>query len=245
MPAPRLDVLPVRAGSAAANMATDFLLLQRYPDADAARFRHYGWHRPACTFGFSQKLAWVRAQLAEVEDLELCRRPTGGGLVDHRADWTYALVVPRGHALYEARAVESYRRVHEALAAALRAGGTAATLKDHCEPADQSGPDGPGCGLAGVCFQRAELHDVVDPATGAKLAGAAQKRNKRGLLFQGSIARPPLSGLDWEAFAAAFTTNLASTLAADPTETPWPEFADEEVEGLTENYAAPEWLALR
>ena len=35
----------------------------------------------------------------------------------------------------------------------------------------------------------AELHDVVHTTTGTKLAGAAQKRSKHGLLFQGSIAR--------------------------------------------------------
>jgi lipoate-protein ligase A len=44
-------------------MATDFLLLKRYPAAAHARFRHYGWHRPAFTFGYSQKIAWVRTQL--------------------------------------------------------------------------------------------------------------------------------------------------------------------------------------
>src|SRR5690606_26855586 len=86
-----LDILPNRSDSAAANMATDFLLLQRYPASGHARFRHYGWHRPAVTFGYSQKFAWVRDQLrtlhdndSDVASVELCRRPTGGGLVDHR-----------------------------------------------------------------------------------------------------------------------------------------------------------------
>src|SRR5690606_39065461 len=104
-----LDVLPERHDSAAGNMAADFLLLQRYPAETHARFRSYGWHRPAFTFGYSQKIAWVREQVAPFAPVELCRRPTGGGLVDHRQDWTYALVIPRGHALYDARAVESYR----------------------------------------------------------------------------------------------------------------------------------------
>jgi lipoyl(octanoyl) transferase len=80
-----LEVLPTRTGGAAENMATDFLLLQRYPRAEAARFRHYGWRGPAWTFGYSQKIAFVRTQLpADANPNEVCRRATGGGVVDHR-----------------------------------------------------------------------------------------------------------------------------------------------------------------
>ena len=92
-------LLPTRTGAAAENMALDFLLLQRYPDPAAFRFRHYEWRGPAFTFGFGQKIAWVRAQLAPEGSVDLCRRPTGGGMVDHRRDWTYALVIPREHDL--------------------------------------------------------------------------------------------------------------------------------------------------
>eukprot|EP01031_Cornospumella_fuschlensis_P044051 gene44051-53854_t len=65
-------------------MATDFLLLQRYPRA-TPRFRHYGWRGPAFTFGYSQKIAFVRESLASAAvepPFELCRRATGGGVVD-------------------------------------------------------------------------------------------------------------------------------------------------------------------
>jgi len=104
-----LHVLPVRTAGAAENMALDFLLLQRYPDQTVPRFRHYGWRAPAFTFGFGQKIAYARAQLPPGEPPDLCRRPTGGGVVDHRDDWTYALILPRGHTLYDERAAISYR----------------------------------------------------------------------------------------------------------------------------------------
>src|SRR6267154_2201779 len=110
-------------------MAVDFLLLQRYPRT-VPRFRHYGWRGPAFTFGYSQKIAFVRESLASAEaPFELCRRATGGGIVDHRDDWTYALVIPRGHPLEELRASQSYRAVHEALAEALRALGVPAVTQ--------------------------------------------------------------------------------------------------------------------
>lgn len=234
-----LHLLPTRTGGAAENMATDFLLLQRYPEAAEPRFRHYGWRAPSFTFGYAQKLAFVRAQLPADEILDLCRRPTGGGIVDHRDDWTYALVIPRGHPLEELRASTSYKAVHEALADALRAQGVPAITKS-APPSD----DEPG---AGVCFQRAEIYDVVNESTGAKIAGAAQKRNKHGLLFQGSIWRPATGEkpVDWDTFHTAFTTGLARALELDAEEKPWPEFVEDEVSGLAEQYSTPEWLAYR
>jgi lipoate-protein ligase A len=237
-----LDLLPTRADSAAANMATDFLLLKRYPARDHARFRAYGWHRPAFTFGYSQKIAWARAQLpADAEGAELVRRPTGGGLVDHRDDWTFALVLPRGHALETARALDSYRAIHAALAESLRACGQPATLKDRCDPACAGAPAAPS-----VCFTRPELFDVVHPDTGQKIAGAAQKRTKEGLLFQGSVSRPSAPRIqDWDTFHAAFASALASALALPAAETPWPEFPEGELDALAEHYASPEWREFR
>lgn len=241
-----LDLLPSRSDSAAANMAADFLLLKRYPARDHARFRAYGWHRPAFTFGYSQKIAWVRASLpADAEGAELVRRPTGGGLVDHRDDWTYALVLPRGHALEAARALDSYRAVHAALADALRARGQPAALKDRCEkPAD--GESCPATAGPSVCFTRPELFDVIHPETGRKIAGAAQKRTKEGLLFQGSVLRASAPCIhDWDTFHAAFVPALAEALALPAAETPWPDFAEGELDALTELYASPEWREAR
>jgi lipoate-protein ligase A len=230
-----LHLLPTRLGGAAENMATDFLLLQRYPAPTEPRFRHYGWHRPAFTFGYAQKIEFVRRQLPPDESFDLCRRPTGGGVVDHREDWTYALVIPRGHPLEDLRATQSYRAVHEALAAALRAQSIPALTKT-AVPEEES---------PGVCFQRAEIYDVVHETSGAKIAGAAQKRNKHGLLFQGSIWRPAAGPVDWEQFQGDFTAQLAEALGVPAVATPWPEFNEDEVTGLTEQYSATEWLELR
>jgi lipoate-protein ligase A len=249
----QLHVLPVRTGAAAENMALDFLLLQRYPAATAPRFRHYEWRGPALTFGYSQKIDFVRANLPPDETVDLCRRPTGGGIVDHRHDWTYTLVLPRGHALYDERAAQSYRIVHECLTAALVALGQPAAVKLECDKVERVAPNvlsgEASCGQAappsGVCFQRAELYDVVNSTTGAKIAGAAQKRNKHGLLFQGSIEKSAVGPLDWEDFSARFVAALARALRVEVQETPWPDLNEDEVEGLIEQYSSPEWVEFR
>ena len=218
-------------------MALDFLLLQRYPEPSVPRFRHYNWRSPAFTFGFSQKITLVRASLPADESFDLCRRPTGGGIVDHRNDWTYALVLPRGHALYDERATRSYRIVHECLTTALLALGQPAEVKSVGESPEPAAP--------GICFQRAELYDVVHRHTGAKIAGAAQKRNKHGLLFQGSIEKGSVGPLDWEKFQAHFTAALARVLGTEAVETPWPDLNEEEVAGLVEQYSDPQWIDYR
>ena len=240
-----LHLLPTRIAGAAENMALDFLLLQRYPEA-TPRFRHYDWRGPAFTFGFSQKIAFVRENLPKDEHFDLCRRPTGGGIVDHRNDWTYALVLPRAHPLYDERATHSYRIVHECLASALSSLEQPAELKTVCNPANigTAGSDQVPI-VPGICFQRAELYDVVNPRTGRKIAGAAQKRNKNGLLFQGSIEKGSVNSIDWEKFQSRFTSELGKALRMDSVETPWPELNEEEISGLVENYSDPQWIEFR
>jgi lipoate-protein ligase A len=238
-----LEVLPERSAGAAENMAADFMLLQRYPNEKAVRYRHYGWRSPAFTFGYSQKISFVRSQLPEGGALDLCRRPTGGGIVDHRDDWTYAVVIPRGHPLEEARAAQSYRAIHEALTLAFVAAGVPAALQATSPEPAGGEPGGP----AGVCFERVEIFDIVHAATGAKIAGGAQKRNKRGILFQGSILRPAAGGdaVDWARLGADLPARLAETLDAHASPTPWPEFAEGELEGLADQYSSPEWMEFR
>ena len=46
-------------------------------------------------------------------------------------------------------------------------------------------------GGAGQCFIGYEKHDLL--WNGRKIAGAAQRRNKLGLLIQGSVQPPPIS----------------------------------------------------
>ncbi len=250
-----LHLLPTRTAGAAENMALDFLLLQRYPDAAAARFRHYEWRRQAFTFGYSQKLVDVMAmiqgsgpnalddsQALERGAYDLCRRPTGGGLVDHRGDWTYALVIPRGHPLEALRAAESYRAIHACIAEALGSQGVPARLEERGRLADDAGDGATRSLIPSVCFQGAEVHDVIHSGSGEKIAGAAQKRNKRGLLFQGSIWRAAAgAAVDWDRFEADFVAGLVRALGVEAERTPWPDLDEDEVSALVEKYSSPEW----
>lgn len=102
------------------------------------------------------------------------RRWTGGGIVDHRSDWTYTLAIPRGESLADSRGAESYRLIHAALAEALASSGVIL-----------AGAAGPVRG--GSCFENPVEFDLLD-ASGRKMAGAGQRRHRLGLLHQGSVA---------------------------------------------------------
>lgn len=177
-------LLQTGSRAAAHNMALDDLLLAQVREFGHPILRFYSWAEAAATFGYAQRIA-------EVESFTnlrpLVRRPTGGGVVPHDRDWTYSLVFPPSHVWYHLKATESYQRVHEWMAAALQRLQISSQL---VELSDKSGP--------GQCFVGAERHDLV--LDGRKIAGAAQRRNRDGLLIQGSLQPPEarLAKADWQ-----------------------------------------------
>jgi lipoate-protein ligase A len=161
-------------GAPSWNMALDEALLEHASQIGWPLLRLYGWNEPAATFGYSQN----HADVASWTPLRpLVRRPTGGGLAPHDADWTYSLIFPPEHSWHKLHAEESYRRVHGWISESFAALEIRAQLS---ESQDKPAP--------GRCFIGAEKFDVL--AGGKKIAGAAQKRNKLGLLIQGSIQPP-------------------------------------------------------
>ena len=198
-----LWLLPYRVDTAAENMALDWLMLENFPEPESVRLRFYGWAKPAFTFGYGQK--WAEARAASDSAAELIRRPTGGGLVDHRHDWTYALVIPATHHLAQARACESYRVVHEALSAALNTMGVKNHLQPTCPPSAKNN--------FSICFRQPERFDLVRTDTGQKIAGAAQKRTRTDMLLQGTVdQRLAQAVVDWKNFGMQFSGQVAKAL---------------------------------
>ena len=159
--------------SAALNMAVDEALLER---AAAPLLRFYRWRRPSLSFGYFGPYAEVADQAS---DREIVRRWTGGGTVPHGDDLTYSVIVPASHPWFARSSLEIYAELHEAIRAALDANGVAAML------ANSAGPK-----VSEVCFANAVRADVI--SNGRKIAGAAHRRTRAGLLHQGSIQRNDL-----------------------------------------------------
>jgi lipoate-protein ligase A len=170
--------------AAAFNMGLDEALLEAVSQFGKPVLRFYDWKQPAATFGYFQKFSEVERA---THLRPLIRRPTGGGIVPHDADWTYSFVVPPNHEWHLLKAEGSYRRIHEWIQSAF------AKLKIGTELAPCCKKSAPG-----QCFAGHEKFDLL--WHGKKIAGAAQRRNKSGLLIQGSVQPPPvkIARADWE-----------------------------------------------
>ena len=176
-------LLRTGARSAAENMAVDDVLLHSVAKWRQPVLRFYSWSERAASFGYFQKYKDVEKTTVL---RPLVRRPTGGGLVPHDADWTYSVSFSPGTEWYGLKAVESYERVHAWIRDAFAKIGVGAELAE----AQASMP-------GGQCFAGAEQFDVM--LNNHKIAGAAQRRTKHGLLIQGSIQPPAgIKRADWE-----------------------------------------------
>ena len=145
--------------AAAFNMALDEALLENVSKIGKPVLRFYGWAEPAATFGYFQKISEVERA---THLRPLIRRPTGGGIVPHDADWTYSFIVPPNHEWHSFKAIESYRRIHEWIQSAF------AKLKIETELAPSCKKSAPG-----QCFAGYEKFDLLRQRK--KIAGAASE----------------------------------------------------------------------
>ena len=218
------------AHSAAMNMAIDEALLE-FVTIPLIRF--YRWQFPALSFGYFGQFTNVARYQCE---RDLVRRWTGGGIVFHGQDLTYSLVIPISDTAFGESSISIYEKIHQALCDALSATGQPAVVAagaDH-GPGSAAVVTRTGISDAGYsCFANPVHADVM--IDGHKIAGAAQRRTRRGLLQQGSIQGIEFGKSLTEQFAQALSTNC------------WERKVDQEIlnratELAEQKYATETWL---
>jgi lipoate-protein ligase A len=234
--------------SAAMNMAIDEALLEK---STVASIRFYRWHAPALSFGYFGEFNEVAIY---DRDLDLVRRWTGGGIVFHGDDLTYSIIIPASDSVFAESSMTIYEKIHRALAGALGAGGRRAELASLaalCERQNSRKGDlqiaqrrtGDRRSLESAimdrgynCFANPVRADVM--LNGRKIAGAAQRRTRRGLLQQGSIQRVDLENGLAEGFAHALSLNRRERKISE-------EILDRARELAQQKYGADCWLRRR
>jgi len=220
-----LEVYHDAARSAAMNMAIDEALLEM---ANLPAIRFYRWHSPALSFGYFGRFADVVDYAAQ---RDLVRRWTGGGIVLHGDDLTYSIIVPRNDPVFAGSSISIYENVHRALCEALSVIAKHADLLavaavcDRRTIQDRSVHSWEITGREinvtvtdrryNDCFANPVRADVM--VNGRKVAGAAQRRTRAGLLHQGSIQQIDLGKDFTERFAQELsgkwtTRNLDQTI---------------------------------
>ena len=168
--------------SAAMNMAIDEALLE-YVTIPLIRF--YRWRSSALSFGYFGRFTDIARYQCE---RDLVRRWTGGGIVFHGEDLTYSLVIPTSDRAFAESSLSIYEKIHQALCDALSETGWRAVVAAvvDSDPGSATLVTPTGISDAGYsCFANPVRADVM--IDGRKIAGAAQRRTRRGLLQQGSI----------------------------------------------------------
>ncbi len=205
--------------NASLNMAIDEALLE---SATKPTLRFYGWRQPSLSFGYFGR---YDDALKEGAGRDLVRRWTGGGIVLHGDDLTYSLVIPSRYRSSALAPGAIYAAVHQAIRDVLLAEGKEALMAISSRPK-----------ISEACFANAVVADVLLGET--KVAGAAQRRTRAGLLQQGSIQVPQLSEAFAETFARALCMkNSMRTLASDLVS------RSEEIDKA--RYATEQWLRRR
>ena len=194
--------LDERPRSAAMNMAIDEALLETAVDPS---IRFYRWCSAALSFGYFGKFSDVAIYAPE---RDVVRRWTGGGIVFHGDDLTYSIVIPANDPAFAESSIVIYEKIHRALAEALNGVGERAVVAGGVAPGGIALSKHAAVNASGYnCFANPVRADVM--IGGRKIAGAAQRRTRLGLLQQGSIQGFTMKSDLGQNFAHALSPNCS------------------------------------
>ena len=159
------------------NMAVDEHLFRLAGRSTRTFLRFYSWERPTASLGYSQDASRVvDTAFCAARGIDVVRRMTGGKLVLHDREVTYA-VASSETSVFTAALRDSYRLISRALLEGLAALGLAARLSETAPPAYAKGTM--------PCFAFAARDEIE--IGGRKIVGSAQKRTGDLFLQHGSI----------------------------------------------------------
>ena len=212
------------------NMAIDEALLE---SAAVPSIRFYGWRSPTLSFGYFGRFSDVTIYASE---RDLIRRWTGGGIVFHGDDLTYSIVLRSSDPAFRESSMMIYEKIHRALADTLNGIGEQAVVAGGGDAGGVSATNTAVTASGDNCFANPVPADVM--VDGRKVAGAAQRRTRRGLLQQGSIQ------------GVAVTTDFAQRFARSLSANRSQFRIDEEIlkrarELVEQKYGSDSWLHKR
>ena len=182
------EILDTGVGSAAANMRRDAELLEEAAKKTSPLLHFYEWEGDCATYGyFVEPEKYLNFEGVGKRNLNLARRPTGGGIVFHVWDMAFSVIVPSSCPEYSLNTLENYSFVNRAVLGAVKE-----FIQEHSDfnltQEDFLGMD-PSC--QHFCMAKPTKYDAI--VGGRKVAGAAQRKTKGGFLHQGtiSLAMPP------------------------------------------------------
>lgn len=178
-----LHVLDTGVALAEENMKQDAHFLESLEPKDCPILHLYRWDGPSATYGYLTKPErYLDLERAKTRHLNFAKRPTGGGVTFHIWDLAFSFLMPSDHPLFSLNTLDNYRFVNEVVLSAVTG---LFELKDSAKIIPESFPSfSKDC--EHFCMAQPTQYDVV--YKGLKIAGAAQRKTRRGYLHQGTIS---------------------------------------------------------
>jgi len=168
----------IRSGtlSAKENMAIDKVLFENFSHTQVPVLRVYSWKK-SFTFGISTDISKIRdkKELLSYED-NYAKRMTGGGILFHGNDISYALILPISY-MAKLSVKESYEKICKFLLTFYKSLGLVASYAKDNINIDRSKNE--------FCQLGFEDYDIM--INGQKMGGNAQRRTKHTIFQHGSI----------------------------------------------------------
>lgn len=175
-------ILDTGIDTAEAIMQKDQNLLERVAEEKNPILHFYEWDGPSATYGyFLDPSKFFSMEGLLKTGLQIARRPTGGGIIFHLWDFAFSALIPASHPAFSQNTLQNYATINLSVLAAVEE----FLQVRGCELTKEDGVIlGEGC--ANFCMAKPTRYDVM--LGGKKVAGAAQRKTKDGLLHQGSLS---------------------------------------------------------
>jgi lipoate---protein ligase len=187
------EIIDTGCQNAEENMCFDTQLLEDADTFSRPILHFYEWAGESATYGyFTDPSKLLNLDKARQFSLQLARRPTGGGIVFHIWDMAFSVLVPATCREFSLNTLENYSFVNSAVLSSVK------EFFDQGAPLSLTPDDftswDPTCLY--FCMAKPTKYDVM--WKGRKIAGAAQRKTRKGFLHQGTIAlvKPNIEYLD-------------------------------------------------
>lgn len=177
----RWEIINTGVSSAEKNMQLDQKLLSELSSKEHCVLHLYDWERDSATYGYFTD-PFKSLNKEKVQQLQLAKRSTGGGIIFHLWDYAFSLLVPKSHPSFSLNTLDNYAFINEIVAEAITnfTGGKVKTELLQAEPE----PLNSACTC--FCMAKPTQYDIV--VNGRKVGGGAQRRTRFGFLHQGTIS---------------------------------------------------------
>ena len=170
-----LKILDTYNSSAFQNMLLDEQLLDNLESDPILHF--YDFLKPSITYGYFIDIGkYINLDIAKEKDIDISKRPTGGGIVFHIWDIAFSFLMPQNNKFFFLDTLKNYQFVNNIVLKAV----LPFLKKTYLIDLEDKNA------FSSFCMAKKSKYDLI--YNNKKIAGAAQRRKKNGYLHQTSIS---------------------------------------------------------